>query len=720
MNENGFPVLSDNAYQIVAELGEGGGGVVYQAWHTRLQKYVVLKRIKDESGLLQASRHRSEADILKNLKHANLPQLYDFLEDPSGVYTVMEFIPGQSFAELLKRGNIFPQPQVVRWAEQLSAALSYLHTQTPPVLHSDIKPGNIMLTTNGDVCLIDFNISLVLAGEGAEMLGMSHGYASPEQYGAQEAAHTMHQYVAQVQVNPAMTDIITDIADIETDYQINDSEVTELLQEVPVLQPVHSPPPLPPLHAQRRAAIHMDTRSDIYSIGATLYHMVTGEKPAIATGQIKPLSKFNVPLSKAFVYIIERCMARDPSKRFQTAADLHEAVRDIHKLDGRWKRHKLKAALTGAILSLLFVLSCAATFFGWQRMGAEAMEAYNGYVLEIAGEDGDSAYSSAIAIFPENPAAYRERALRLYRSGNHAECIAYIKTSVAKLSAYTQDAVGIKSIGELYYILGNAYFEMEDDLNSLAAYEVAIKNSPDNHDIYRDYAIALVRCGYINRAEDMLNAVSETNLGNDSIFLLRGEIAHAMGSDKDAISLLKSAIQETNSDYIRNRAYLICDKSYRRLPDLIDEEIALLQNALRELPANYSLLLKERLADAYVRAGEYDQAVQLLEEFRQSGNISFLTWQNIGVLYQKTGDFADARKVFLEMLATYPNDYRPSLRLAYLVLEEQNALPNEQRNYAEAVLHYEKAQALSVEGDMEMEMLSRLIGELNQGGWIVP
>jgi serine/threonine-protein kinase len=445
---------------------------------------------------------------------------------------------------------------------------------------------------------------------------------------------------------------------------------------------------------------------------------VTGEKPAIATEQIKPLSKFNIHLSKAFIYIIERCMERDPSKRFQATASLHEAVANIHKLDSRWKSHQIKATMTAAILAVLFALSCATAFFGWQRMDSEAIEAYNGYVLRIVSENGDSAYESAIALFPENPSAYREQALKLYQAGYYGGCIEYVKSAVAKLSAFGYDAAGIKKIGDIYYILGNAYFTLEDDQNSLTAYDAAIKNNPENFEIYRDFAIALVRCGYIDRAEDMLKGVSGMNMGNDSMNLLRGEIAYAKGSDENAIVLLKEVIKETDSDYIRNRAYLICDRSYRRIPELIDDEIALLQDALRGLPANYLLFIKERLADAYVRDGNYNEALKLLEEFRKSGNIAFATWQNIGILYQKIGDFDNARTVFSEMLAAYPNDYRPPMRFAYLVLEEQGALPNEDRDYGEVALYYEQAFGLFKADDIEMEMLGRLVDELRQNGWI--
>jgi len=134
--------LHDSAYQIVAELDSGGGGIVYKAWHTRLQKYVVIKKIK-EGPFSDPKLVRTEVDILKNLKHSHLPQLYDFVSDSSGSSSVMELIPGQSFAELLKTGVRFSPQDVVRWGTQLSSALEYLHAQKPPVLHSDIKPAII-------------------------------------------------------------------------------------------------------------------------------------------------------------------------------------------------------------------------------------------------------------------------------------------------------------------------------------------------------------------------------------------------------------------------------------------------------------------------------------------------------------------------------------------------------------------------------------------------
>ena len=148
--------LSDT-YQIIRKLGEGGGGIVYLAYHKRLRKEVVLKQIKGRR--LSVADKRQEVDILKNLNHSYLPQVLDFLTIDHEVYTVMSYIPGKSFRQLLKEKRRFSQGELIRYGMQICSALNYLHSQNPPVIHGDIKPANIMLTPQGNICLIDFNIS---------------------------------------------------------------------------------------------------------------------------------------------------------------------------------------------------------------------------------------------------------------------------------------------------------------------------------------------------------------------------------------------------------------------------------------------------------------------------------------------------------------------------------------------------------------------------------
>ena len=170
----------NDTYTLIDEIGSGGGGVVYRAYHERLKTYVVVKKIKEKvKGILDS---RAEADILKKIKHTYLPRVYDFLEIDDEIYTVMDYIPGKSLDKALVEEGRFSQKQVLAWAEELAEALEYLHNQNPPVVHSDIKPANIMLTPEGKICLIDFNISLAFDSSMKNSTGISGGYSPPEQY----------------------------------------------------------------------------------------------------------------------------------------------------------------------------------------------------------------------------------------------------------------------------------------------------------------------------------------------------------------------------------------------------------------------------------------------------------------------------------------------------------------------------------------------------------
>ncbi len=172
-----------NIYEVKEKLGSGGGGVIYLAEHLRLQKLVVLKA--DKRGLkAKISSLRREVDALKNLNNQYIPKVYDFIVEDDIVYTVLDYIDGKSFDFYVKENINFSQAEIIKWTMQILEALQYLHSKSPHgILHSDIKPANIMLNSEKNAILIDFNIALALGADGAIGVGKSHGYASPEHYG---------------------------------------------------------------------------------------------------------------------------------------------------------------------------------------------------------------------------------------------------------------------------------------------------------------------------------------------------------------------------------------------------------------------------------------------------------------------------------------------------------------------------------------------------------
>ena len=110
----------NDTYIIEEEIGAGGGGVVYKAYHERLKTWVVVKQIREKvKGILES---RAEADILKRIKHTYLPRVYDFLEADGEIYTVMDYVPGRSLDKVLKEEKKIAPGQVLKWAEQLAEA----------------------------------------------------------------------------------------------------------------------------------------------------------------------------------------------------------------------------------------------------------------------------------------------------------------------------------------------------------------------------------------------------------------------------------------------------------------------------------------------------------------------------------------------------------------------------------------------------------------------
>lgn len=178
--------LLHGRYRIQDTLGKGGMGAVYHALDESLGVYVAVKEnlIEDEEGLKQ---FRREATLLAGLRHSNLPRVTDhFVIEGQGQYLVMDFIAGEDLKQRLNRLGTLPEKEVLLIGIAICDALDYLHNLTPPVLHRDIKPGNIRITPSGHVYLVDFGLAKMVQGSKATTTGargLTPGYSPPEQYG---------------------------------------------------------------------------------------------------------------------------------------------------------------------------------------------------------------------------------------------------------------------------------------------------------------------------------------------------------------------------------------------------------------------------------------------------------------------------------------------------------------------------------------------------------
>lgn len=185
--------LLGGRYRNLGLLGQGGFGAVYKASDERFKsrRTVAIKEMSDANltpseKIRALEDFRQEADLLVQLKHANLPDVSDFLEEGGKAYLVMEFIEGKTLEKVQEdAGRPLDEKMVMGWALQLCDVLAYLHTRPQPIIFRDMKPSNVMLTNIGQIKLIDFGIARVFKSSAAKdttTLG-SRGYAPLEQYG---------------------------------------------------------------------------------------------------------------------------------------------------------------------------------------------------------------------------------------------------------------------------------------------------------------------------------------------------------------------------------------------------------------------------------------------------------------------------------------------------------------------------------------------------------
>jgi serine/threonine protein kinase len=256
--------LLHKRYRIVSILGQGGMGSVYRALDETLGVEVALKEnlFGTEEYIRQFKR---EAVILASLRHPNLPRVSDhFIEDDIH-YLVMDFVEGDDLRQRMDRLGKLSEETVILYGAAICEALTHLHTRTPPILHRDIKPGNVKLTPDGRIVLVDFGLAKVMHGSQDTTIGaraMTPGYSPPEQYGTSRT----------------------------------------------------------------------DARSDVYSLGATLYAALTGVIPEdgllrlMDNLPLTPVEKYNQRVSRRLVAVLEKSMAVRPEERYQSAEEFRKAL----------------------------------------------------------------------------------------------------------------------------------------------------------------------------------------------------------------------------------------------------------------------------------------------------------------------------------------------------------------------------------------------------------
>ncbi len=335
--------LIDGKYKILNKVGQGGMSVVYLAMNEKANKQWAIKEVRKDGvkdfeiikqGLVV------ETDLLKKLSHPSLPSIIDVIEGPDTFLIVMDYIQGNPLSKALEEYGAQPQEYVIEWAKQLCDVLEYLHTRTPPIIYRDMKPANIMLKPDGNICLIDFGTAREFKEKNladTTCLG-TVGYAAPEQFGGMGQT---------------------------------------------------------------------DARTDIYCLGATLYHLVTGRNPCDPPYEILPIRQVNPALSSGLERIIQKCTQRNPDDRYQSCAELMYALENYEKIDDAYrKKQKRKLGLFLASAGLTLAFGAASL---WGYLSGEQKKTENYDLMLRSASTAQDCYD-AILTDPSRSEAYEQLA----------------------------------------------------------------------------------------------------------------------------------------------------------------------------------------------------------------------------------------------------------------------------------------------------------------------
>ena len=465
----------DEKYEILRRIGEGGMSIVYLARNNRMNMQLAVKEIKNDGSksteVLLKGLER-EANILKDVDHPVIPRIIDIVKHSGTICVVMDFIEGENLADKLKEVERFSQDKVIEWGLELASALEYLHSMNPPIIYRDMKPSNVMLKPDGGVKLIDFGTAKTYDIENnADTTALgTRGYAAPEQFG----------------------------------------------------------------DAQGRGIYKTDARTDIYNLGATLYHMVTGKNPQEPPYEMVPIREVDPMLSTGLEQIILKCTKPNPNERYQSCSELIYALEHYTELDDNYKQeHKKKVTMFGTTIALAIVFAIVAIVgkSGMNKINAENYTAYieSGNEMKTLSNYSGAAnkYKEAFELNGEDAEAYTKYIDTYIDAKNDIDNPdeLVLEDGLNVVANRIKNGYGkVDKNNEVLYKMGLTYFNEVGDYAVAAKYFGMVESKDEDYGELADYygSIALILSSTnvnVNELIDKVNGFASYNstaLTNDN------------------------------------------------------------------------------------------------------------------------------------------------------------------------------------------------------------
>jgi tetratricopeptide (TPR) repeat protein len=610
-------------------------GVVYLAHDTRLDRDVAIKVLPTDRPLTHTARRRfqQEAMAASALNHPNIITIYEVNSEDNTEFIVMEYVRGATLASILKK-RALPFSEAIRYSIQIANALTKAHAAG--IIHRDLKPGNVMVTEDGLVKVLDFGLA---------------------------------------KFDPAMATIDSETNDAERTNQFTLTLPGSVTGTVAYMSP------------EQARGERVDTRTDIFSFGIVMFEMFSGHLPFIGPNSVallhnlhfsppRDLTQLRPDVPKPLVSLISRMLEKKPEERVQTMTEVASELRRgaAGLVDGPLTWHPSEATidmagspsfpkksfsqrqiwLGGAGLLLLLVFAGIAGW-RWHRRPQPAQQAGgqevpmddNAYALyrrareDLDHSDRDGNIDAAIKLLgraveldPKSAASYAAM----------SEAYAYKNTFnpdpqwMKLASEYANKAVTLDTyLAAGHVSLGTVKMKAGDSTEAEKQFRTAVDLDPKSAVPHRNLGLLFDNTGKANQAAQELNRALELDPKDWKTYLAMGLDAYQAGRFKEAASAWEMALklEPDNVPVLRNLGAV-----YHSL-DRDGDAVAALQHALEIKPASD---VYTNLGTILFYQGKYDEAVPAFEKAVELGANNYDSWGNLGDAYRWSSSQKDKAK----------------------------------------------------------------------------
>lgn len=467
-----------------------------------------------------------------------------------------------------------------------------------------------------------------------------------------------------------------------------------------------------------------DQRTDIYSLGVTMYHLITGKSPNEPPYEFKKIREIDPNFSEGMEYIINKCIQNDPTKRYQSMEELLYDLENIHTFNRYYIEQKKKEKTKRTIKATLLATSIFCIMFGSFTMGKEKKEEYEGlintgdtYVSSLQFEEAKKSYKEAQNLIKKEPEAYLREAQMILKKSGADECLKY-------LFEKEQTVKKLVDTSEYYYIKGSAYFDNKAYDKARENLSRAVEIDNDNIDYARDYAVSNAKVGKITEAQNIINTLLSKNEYEDSVNYINGEIELYEENLYDAIASFEKVIDLTNNEELKRKAYISLSDIYKDnrsiIENAINKQIEILNNAKADLNNKDDVYITEALAEAYFANNQYNNSAENFNKLLDLGYDRPYIYRNLAIIYQYMNNFSRAENILFTMKDKHPEEYSCYLQLGLLNLEREANKIESSRNYSKVLEYYNLAVQYAPQGEQTSDLipLRNKINELRQKGWL--